>query len=54
MPAGQVKTEQDEKDWGRAKHSCKKYKQGEKGGGRYWVCVSGTFQRIKKNRSKGS
>lgn len=54
MPAGVVKTKQDEADWGSAKGSCSKYKEGKKGGSRYWRCVMGTFQRMKNNRSKGS
>lgn len=53
MPAGLVKTKKDEERWGVAKKSCSKYREGEKGGSRYWRCVTGTFMRIKRNASRG-
>jgi len=51
VPTNVVKTEQDEKDWSTAKHSCRSLKN--KGKSRYYRCVMGTFHRIKSNRTKG-
>lgn len=49
MPAGVVKTKHDEKLWARAKASCRSQGHSpEKNKTRYWKCVGGSFQAMKK------